>query len=236
MASVEKRGKTWSVRYWTYDALGNRTGQTRVGGFKTKGDAMAAAKELEQATARGVDVHGDQLTCGELMEKWFLTKPGTIEPTTLAKYSGYIDRLKGRPIYDTKVAKLQSDSLKAVVDDLVSTGVSVYSAICYTDPLRFALSWAAAEGIIMKNPFANAKLPKAPKRKQVILTDDDINDLIQACKANIPAFLTPLYLALYGGLCREEAAGLKWSKVTSNAVIIQAAVTCEAVSNRKGAS
>ena len=73
MASVEKRGKTWSVRYWVKDALGNNVSQKRKGGFATKSDAMAAAKTLEEATARGVDIHGDQLTCGELMERWFMT-------------------------------------------------------------------------------------------------------------------------------------------------------------------
>ena len=226
MASIEKRGKVWCVRYVVKDELGNIIGQKRKGGFATKNDAMAAAKELEAATARGVDVHGDKLTCGEIMERWFQTKPGTIETTTLVKYSGYIDRLKDRSIYNAKVANLRSDSLKAVIDDLTSDGsVSVRSAICYTEPLRFSLSWAAREGLIMKNPFANVKLPKAPKRKQVILTEDDISDLIQACKIRIPAFLTPLYLALYGGLCREESAGLQWSRVMGNGVLIQSAVT-----------
>ena len=69
MASVEKRGKYWSVRYVVKDELGNIIGQKRKSGFATKNDAMAAAKDLERATAAGVDVHGDQMTCGEIMEK-----------------------------------------------------------------------------------------------------------------------------------------------------------------------
>ena len=226
MASVEKRGKTWSVRYWVKDALGNNVSQKRKGGFATKSDAMAAAKTLEEATARGVDIHGDQLTCGELMERWFLTKPGTVEKTTLTKYSGYMDRLRNRPIYNTRVANLTEDSLRAIINDLVDeTGVSVSSAIDYTEPLRFALKWAARKKLILSNPFEGASLPKVQKRKQVILSEEDINDLVCTCKARNPAFLTPLYLALYGGLCREEIAGLKWDKVISNGVVIQEAVT-----------
>ena len=226
MASIEKRGKTWSVRYWVKDALGNNVSQKRKGGFATKSDAMAAAKTLEEATARGVDIHGDQLTCGELMERWFLTKPGTIEKTTLTKYSGYMDRLRSRPIYNTRVANLTEDSLRAVINDLVEeTGVSVRSAIDYTEPLRFALKWAARKKLILSNPIEDAPLPKVQKRQQVILSEEDINDLVNTCKARNPAFLTPLYLALYGGLCREEVAGLKWDKVIDNGVVIQEAVT-----------
>ena len=226
MASVEKRGKTWSVRYWVKDALGNNVSQKRKGGFATKSDAMAAAKTLEEATARGVDIHGDQLTCGELMERWFLTKPGTIEKTTLSKYSCYIERMKTRPIYSTRVANLTEDSLLAVVNDLsASTGISIRTAVDYTEPLRFSLKWAARKKLILTNPIEDAPLPKTPKHKQVILSDADINDLVNACKVRNPAFLTPLYLALYGGLCREEVAGLKWDKVISNGVIIQEAIT-----------
>ena len=225
MATVEKRGKVWCVRYVVKDAYGKIVGQKRKSGFKTKEDAMAMAKALEQATASGVDVHGDQLTCGELMEKWFLTKPDEIELTTLAKYSNYMDRLRETGIYDTKVAHLSSNSLSVLVQEMTSRGISVKSAAYYTEPLRFSLQWATKEGIIMRNPLVNAKLPKSVPRKQVILSEEDIDDLVRVCKARNPAFLVPLYLAVYGGLSREEAAGLKWSNVLPNSVRIVEAVT-----------
>lgn len=213
------------MRYVVKDTYGNIVGQKRKGGFATKADAMAAAKDLEQATARGVDVHGDQLTCGELMERWFLTKQGEVEHTTLVKYSNYMDRLREHVIYQTKVSQLTSDSLKTLITDLAQGDVSIGSATYYTEPLRFALNWATEKGLIPRNPFTGAKRPKAETPQQVILTEADIDDLIRICKNHNPAFLTPLYLALYGGLCREEAAGLKWSNVVANGVRIQTAVT-----------
>ena len=33
MATIEKRGKKWTVRYQARDSLGNVTGQKRVSGF-----------------------------------------------------------------------------------------------------------------------------------------------------------------------------------------------------------
>ena len=232
MASVTKRGNTWTVRYLTYDAYGKPGPYKRVSGFKTKEDAMAAARELERASDRGVDVHGDRMTCGELMEKWHASKIGKIEDTTLSKYSAQIDRLAAHPIYNTPIKNLQKSTLDILIQEIAAGDdkhpkISVATAVDYTDPLRFALRWAASEGMILSNPFINAELPKTPKRKQVILTDDDVDDLVQVCKDTNPTFLTPLYLALYGGLCREEAAGLVWGcfNKEGKSVRIQTAVT-----------
>lgn len=193
---------------------------------------MAAARDLERASDRGVDVHGDRMTCGELMEKWHASKVGHIEDTTLSKYSAQIDRLAGHPIYSTPVRSLQKSTLDTLISELVAGDdkhkpVALGTAIDYTDPLRFALRWAAAEGMILSNPFMGARLPKVPRRQQVILTEDDVDDLVEACKERNPAFLVPLYLALYGGLCKEEAAGLKWGCFDKDAktVRVQTAMT-----------
>ena len=215
MATVEKRGKKWSVRYWVTDSLGNRTGQKRVSGFLTKEDAMAAARDLERTSNAGIDVHGDIKTCGELMELWFAAKVGKIAETTLSKYSGYMDILQARPVYTTPIRKLNRNSLDAIISDLMEArGVSVRSATCYTEPLRFAVSWGLKQGIIPINPFFGASKPKAEDPGPLkILSQDDVETLIRECKTHNPHFLIPLYLALYGGLRAEESAGLTWEAV-----------------------
>lgn len=226
MASVEKRGKYWSVRYVVKDELGNIIGQKRKSGFATKNDAMAAAKDLERATAAGVDVHGDQMTCGEIMEKWFLSKVGTVEKTTLGRYSENIDVLKALPVYNTRVSALKDGSLQAIISDLQETrNISVQTARTYTSSLRYALRWAARKGYIYRYPFEGEQLPKARTRPQVIISEEDIADLVAECKKSNPAFLTPLYLALYGGMCREECMGLKWTAVNDKSVTVSEVVT-----------
>lgn len=228
MPSVEKRGSKWSVRFVVKDEFGKIIGQKRKSGFATKAEAMAAAADLEKASEKGIDIHGDSSTCGQIMEEWFdhKTKAGDIEETTLVKYSSYIDRLESTPIYNTPIRKIGrnalSDLIRSIRDD---SGVSVRSAVCYTEPLRFALKWAVETGRIMSNPLQSQRLPKVPKRPQVILTDRDISDLIDECKRTVPNFLIPIYLALYGGLCREESAGLLWTNVKENSVTIVTAVT-----------
>lgn len=225
MPSVEKRGKTWSVRYVVKDDFGNIIGQKRKSGFATKADAMAAARDLERATAAGVDVHGDKMTCGEIMERWLLAKAGTVADTTLANYADSIERLRGQPVYNARVGAVRDGALKALVDGLQQEGVSASTAVSYARPLRFAMRWAYQKSLIPRNPFDGEKLQKYPRSKQVILSDADIADLCDVCKRKNPAFLTPLYLGLYGGLCREECAGLKWDAVSDKGVTVRAVIT-----------
>lgn len=214
MATVEKRGKKWCVRYWVMDSLGNWTGQKRVSGFNTKEDAMAAARDLERASNAGVDVHGDVKTCGELMETWFAAKVGHIAETTLAKYSAAMDVLQTHPVYATRIQKLNKDSLQTIVDDLMeSRGLIRNTAYRYTEPLRLALSWGLKQGLILINPLAGAAPIRLEPKEQKILSDADVRELVQTCRERNPYFLPALLLVVYGGLRREECAALTWDNV-----------------------
>lgn len=216
MASVTKRGKTWSVRYRVTDALGNVT-MPRIGGFATKEEAWEQARKLERQSNAGIDVHGDSMTCGQLMERWFKEHClCNIAATTLAKYSAGIDRLKTLPIYSLPIkrvnAQTQNDLIKALREG-EGTGrkITLRTATTLLEPLRLSMSWASKHGIIPINPLAVAKLPKTQKRKQRILNEHDIDAL---CKFTVDhPFRIPLLLALYGGLRREEAAALRWENV-----------------------
>lgn len=226
MATVEKRGSTWCVRYRVRDEFGNLSNSKRKSGFPDRNSAMKFAAEIEQKANAGVDVHGDRLTCGEIMEKWFDSKVGQIEATTLSRYSQQIDRLKQHVIYTTVVRNLKKESLQALIDDLKNgdethRSIAVSTAIDYTDPFRFALKWASDQGMIPSYPFSGVKLPKVPPQEKTFLSERDVNDLIAVCKERNPAYLVPLYLALYGGMCREEVAGLKWDHVDLQKGIIR---------------
>lgn len=226
MAWVEKRGKKYSVIYRVVDDLGIEY-RKRVSGYATKEDAWAAAKQLEQATQAGVDVHGDKYTCGYWMERWFAESClGRLEQTTISKYSDAMDILKETAIYDMPVNKLTKRSLPALIESIRTRDGkerSIRTARDNTEPLRFALSWAAEEGFIAINPIAKAPLPKTKKRAQVILNDDDVTELAAASLLNLRrsknappqmgSFAAAVHLALYGGLRREEVAALTWQHV-----------------------
>ena len=228
MAFVSKRGKTYCLRYRYEDELG-RIREKRVSGFKTKEDAWAAARDLEAKSSAGIDVHGDAMTCEELLERWFAAHCLDLAATTRAKYSNGIDQLTETFIKELTIKKLTTQRFGLLLDEFRKR-VSIRTAVDYTEPLRLALSWAIEEKLIPINPLANVRLPKIPKRQQKILTDADVEELVAV--ASGPArrcseFRIPLLLALYGGLRREECAGLSWEMVDfdRNRITIREAVT-----------
>ena len=70
--------------------------------------------------------------------------------------------------------------------------------------------------MIPANPLDGVTLPKSQKRDQRILTDEDVEELLAAAVSPLrrcKEYRIPLMLVLYGGLRREECAGLTWENV-----------------------
>lgn len=213
MPSVTKRGNKWSVRYRVTNEQGI-TVNHRIS-FSTKEEAWENARALEAASNSGINVHGDKMTCGELMERWFNEHCIYLEQNTQSRYSNGIDRLSETSIYNMKVKKLSPTVHAALIDELMKGDkthkpLAAISAKTVTDPLRYATSWAAKNGLLLRNPLQNVKLPKIGKREQRIINEDDIRELLAVSS---PYFRIPLLLALYGGLRRGECAGLRWSDI-----------------------
>ena len=146
MASVTKRGKTYCLRYWYEDEFGVSR-QKRVSGFKTKEDAWSAARDLEAKSSAGIDVHGDTMTCEELLERWFAAHCLDLAATTRAKYSNGIDQLTETFVKDLPVKKLSTQRFGLLLEEFRKR-VSIRTAVDYTEPLRQALSWAIEEKLI----------------------------------------------------------------------------------------
>lgn len=212
MPWVEKRGSVFTVRYRYVDERGE-VHCPRVSEFPTREDAMAAAKELKRKSNIGIDIHGDDATCGEIMERWFADHCVSLADTTRSKYSDGIDRMSRMFIYALPVKRVNNKTYHTLLDDLQKgvggkRPVTMRTALSISEALRMSLSWAEKEGIIPVYPFEKIELPKAKKRNQKILSDADVKALDEATRDH--PFRIPLLLALYGGLRREEAAALTW--------------------------
>lgn len=231
MASVypaKKGSKKWCVVYWYETETGERK-QKKVSGFNSRDDAWAAARDLERKSSAGIEVNGDNISCAELMERWFADGFGGWAATTRAKYSNGIDQLSGTFVADLTVKKLTAQRFSFLIEEFKKR-VSVRTALDYTEPLRLSLSWAIEQRLLAYNPLANVRLPQVPKRQQKILSDDDVEDLVAAASSDArrtKEYRIPLLLALYGGLRREECAGLVWEMVDfkRNLITIREVIT-----------
>ena len=145
MASVTKRGSVWSVRYRVTDDAGNIS-MKRVSGFATKEQAWEQARRLERLSNAGIDVHGDSMTCGQLMERWFAEHcVNHVAATTLSKYSDGIDRISKHPVYTLQIKRVNAQTQKRLIDDLRNgtlTGrpISMRTAMSLMEPLRLSMS------------------------------------------------------------------------------------------------
>ena len=77
--------------------------------------------------------------------------------------------------------------------------------------LSSALSKAKGEGLIKVNPAAEATLPRVPKPKITVLTQEQLDALLEAAKGT--RFYALLYVLAYTGLRLGEALALKWEDV-----------------------
>ena len=215
MAWVEKRGKTWSVRYRSIDAAGNET-KERVSGFKTKEDAWEAAKQLERSSDSGIDVNGDRRTIGYWVERWFADHVLiAAERTTAARYNQGISVLTNLPIWNEPVRNLTplryTQLLRFLLEREPGKCIAAATATNYADPIRLALSWAVRQGFIPRNPIIGYSALSIPRRQHRILSDQDIEDLTRIAEGR--SIRLALLLGLYGGLRPEEIAGLSWDQV-----------------------
>ena len=215
MAWVEKRGKTWCVRYRLIDVAGNET-KARVSGFASEAEAWEQARALEQAGNSGVDVNGDRRPLGYWVERWFSEHVlYSTAQTTIARYNSGIDVLSKLPIWQEPVRNLSAQRytqlLRFLLEREPGKRIGPVTATSYADPIRLALSWATKQGHLPRNPIVGYTALSIPRTKHRILSDQDIQDLTKASKENNIriAFL----LGLYCGLRLEEVAGLTWDSV-----------------------
>lgn len=217
MASVEKRGKTWSVRYRAIDEKTGKEKNVRASGYATEQAAWADVPRLEAVTATGVDIHADTMTCGELMLKWMQEHCEQIPlaETTISKYTEGMQAIAKTFVWDTQVRKMGNPQFRTLITLLRNQNpkrqISTRTVLDRTEPLRLSINWAVSEHIIARSPLGTLKLPKAEKPSLTILNDDDIEEL--AALVRDKEFRIPFLLAAYGGLRREEAAALRWDTV-----------------------
>ena len=181
---------------------------------KTKGEVRQKVAELQNDFSNGTLVDENNITVGEWMDTWAECYTSGVKSSTLDRYMQDI-RVHIKPdlgqiqIQDLKLLTVQR-FLKRCKD---VKGLSEKSLKNIYLVLNKAMTRAQKDGLIKKNPCADAEIPmyETPKKEMRALKDDEVPQFLSMISGHPLENL--FYTALFTGMRESELLGLTWDCV-----------------------
>lgn len=156
-----------------------------------------------------------EMTVKELIEE-FCSRPNYLPSTRVIKRQLFRRHLE--IYYDMKVISFSKRQVKEIVDK-IENHIVWYSKSPYNQMTKWSIlkslsalfNYAEHMGYMPTNPFAGLKY-KPVKKAVRHLSVAEVNALIASDFKNME-FKTAIFLALFAGLRRSEALGLKWEDI-----------------------
>lgn len=164
MASIRKRGDTWSFRLSLNDMRTGKRMQPERGGFKSKRAAEQAAKLLEAEIIGGTFVNEDDILFKDFFEIWIKNymSDGLKEPGTERNRRTSIKRVMTYYAY-MKIKSITKAKYQSVLEDLRDRGFAKNSIAGTHAALSIMFSYAVEMEIIKKDPSVKAIIPEKKK-------------------------------------------------------------------------
>jgi len=188
-----------------------------VRGGKRKAEREAA--RLLTAAQAGELVTPDKITVGEFLELW-LEKyvQRHCRPKTIENYTYHLTKHVIPCLGHVKLAKLKTLQLEDYYADRQASGrlkgeggLSAQSVLHHHRVLHEAFEHAIKWGYLLKNPAQHATPPRVNARDPQVLTEDESFLVIRAARDT--RYYLPILLAVFMGLRRGEALGLRWPAI-----------------------
>lgn len=212
MATFRNRHGKWQARV-------QRKGQQPVSkSFQSKEDAQRWARQIEAEIDKGSYTNialAERTLFKDVIERYvqevtFKTrsmKEDSYRLRALARHP--IAKLRMTAITPIRVAEYRDERLKLVSNGAVIRELSYFSSI---------INHARREwGITMVNPIPLVKKPASPQGRNRILSEDELNRLLDALRPKIKSsnhWVLPLTkFALESAMRRGEMLGLRWEHI-----------------------
>jgi integrase len=211
---IRRRGEhSWELKYdvGTDPRTGRRV--TKYASFKgTKREAQAELVRLMETVRRGEHVDPVKLTLAEYLDRWEQGWASLqVGPKTRERYVELI-RLHVRPhIGALPLHKLQPVHLAELYGGLLEKGLSPRTIGHVHRVLHKALTVAVEWSLLLRNPAAIAKPPRAQMREIEIITVEQAQKILQCFRGR--ALYPIIALALATGMRRGELLALRWGDV-----------------------
>lgn len=219
-----KKRCTCSPAYLVKIGVGPRSKQKRI---TRTFDSLQEAQRwlLDNAQA---DVGTGNESLGHLLRRFqtslatgsFRDKHGKIyKPSTASDYSASIDLLCSEfaEVVRRPVDVLLRSDLQQLIDGLAATR-SPQRVRNVMNPVRVVLSEAARDGLIRSNPMSDLRWPAKRQTSLRVVDFESDEELIDRLE---PPLQVLYALALYAGLRRGEAMGLRWGSVNLDGGVLQ---------------
>lgn len=223
MASIQKRGKKYSVIYSYVDKCGTKRQKWET--FSTKKEALARKSQVEHEINTGSFIPPATVTVREFL-KDFVDMYGTKRwgLSAYAANNGLIDNYVNPIMGDCNVQDINRRAVDAFIQRLQKTepvatpwrrARTEYLPPCTIEKIcklmHCAFRQAVRWDMIPKNPFDDVLLPKREKKKRAIWTVDVIRKALDNC-TDAKLFIA-INLSFACSLRLGEITGLTWDCV-----------------------
>lgn len=236
--SLHDEDGTWVVRARVfYPSTGKTKQKSKSTGLKVKDKTKRKAELMMKEIIEGWSNEANEVPAveppkevplfSEYVKGWLSNKDVSVRANTAKSYQDYarvhiLPALGDYPVTDITWRALQDFCDRMLVNH------SKKSVKKYFIVIRGALDDAVRDGAILSNPESLVKWPKAkPEQKARALSKEEVARLLEAAAKAGEPMRAAITLALFYGLRRSEACGLRWTDIdfTKGTMHIQHTVT-----------
>ncbi len=200
MASIDRRGSKWVVRYRDPE------GKQRREPFPTLAAARTRRAEVEHTIAGGGYTAPSErrTTVAEMAEQWLAG--GHWAPATRDGYERIVTKhVKGRDIGAMRVVAVRPSHVRAWLRQLADDGYEPNSLANYLNRLTSVFEAAVHDRIIGVSPCKGVSAPKVPLKRVVPLSDEQVAAIAAAMPERYQAIV---WTGAMTGLRMSEVLGL----------------------------
>ncbi|CCF84139.1 tyrosine-type recombinase/integrase [Nitrolancea hollandica] len=183
---------------------------------KTRREVAEKIKAVLRDQQQGLPVTIERLTLGQYLERWLSAsvKP-SVKPKTYETYESIV-RVRVIPhLGKRRLAKVTPLDLQSLYSDLQESGLSARSIGHTHRALHRAFVQAVRWDLIPRNPCDGVTPPRPNRAELHVLTQDQVNTLIEA--TTDPQRRTLYTLAVTTGMRAGELYGLRWGDIDLSA-------------------
>ena len=228
MASYTKRGKTWTYII-SYKDKNGEFQTVRKGGFRTKPEAAAAAREIEIAIAKGHDPSVKKKLFSDYFKNWMeLYKKPAVSEVTYRKYKVAYNTIKKLFPYET-LEDLDRDTYQKGLNEYAKTAAdsTVRRLNSY---VKACLAYALEDNTIFRDPTFKAVISgnneRVVEEEAKFLEKKDYDKLMANLKPR-PLTLSKMLvvIAAHTGARFSEILGLTWDDIDFEAKTVSISKT-----------